>query len=236
MSLESSLWLKEGSFNPANIKEVEEFFKAQKEKRVYFLSSVTGIEEKERQAIQTHVDKRKNDGFKVYDPYRHTAQDDVKMVRIFEAHRLAIGSAGTVDAVFNPTSKGSIADTGMAFMKETPINLVNGSYFINHPLGNVAGLVMVKYGTHNLNVPKIVDSVSETTYKLLLETREQLREAAHVEFTWDERNPSLIFTFGMIFASGKPFFLKNRGQYEYSHEKSFLNLLLSVHDQYNAHR
>lgn len=78
---------------------------------------VRGMTGEERRRAEAHVAALEADGHTVHYPPRDVDQtDDGCGLAICEAHRQAMAGADEVHVMWNPESKGSHFDLGMAFM------------------------------------------------------------------------------------------------------------------------
>jgi nucleoside 2-deoxyribosyltransferase len=83
------------------------------------------LTDEEKLAIEHHVAELESRGVKVHWPPRDTPQDDPVGYNICCTNRDAIKDADEVHVFWNPTSRGSAFDFGMAFALGKPIRLIN---------------------------------------------------------------------------------------------------------------
>lgn len=96
-----------------------------KQKRVFIVCPVRGIEEDEKQFLQDYVSQLESQGHAVHYPPRDTKQDDPVGLRICSDNREAIEKSDEVHVYWSEKSEGTKFDLGMAFSEGKPIVLMN---------------------------------------------------------------------------------------------------------------
>lgn len=109
-------------------------------KSIFLICPVREATSEENIKIMAYVKSLEEKGYKVHWPYRDTNQiDPTGGIRICGDNRDAIIRSNEVHVWFDPNSKGSLFDFGMAFVLNKPIILANkemltpteGKSFIN---------------------------------------------------------------------------------------------------------
>lgn len=95
------------------------------ERRVFVICPVRGIDDREKQFLDSYVAGLESNGIGVHYPPRDTKQDDENGLNICSQNRKAIEDSDEVHIYYNPNSEGSKFDLGMAFMSKKPIKLIN---------------------------------------------------------------------------------------------------------------
>lgn len=96
-----------------------------KQKRVFIVCPVRGIEEEGKQFLQDYVSKLESQGHSVHYPPRDTKQDDPVGLRICSDNREAIEKSDEVHVYWSGKSEGTKFDLGMAFSEGKPVVLIN---------------------------------------------------------------------------------------------------------------
>ena len=95
-------------------------------KRIFIISSVRNRSVKTDEFLDSYVETLEAKGHKVHYPKRDVDQtDDGYGLKICQAHRNAMKKADEVHVLWNPDSKGSHFDFGMAFMAKKKIRLIH---------------------------------------------------------------------------------------------------------------
>lgn len=103
--------------------------KAQYEFDVFLICPVREANEKQKQRMMAYIEKLEADGNRVYYPARDTNQVDDTGYRICEDNRRAIVHSREVHIFFDPGSKGSLFDLGIAFAWDKTLRIVNPEDF-----------------------------------------------------------------------------------------------------------
>ena len=94
-------------------------------KSIFIIRPVRGISEEYELSIQGYIYELHVQGHQVYDPNRHTNQNDATGLRICEQNRFAIEVADEVHVVWDGKSQGCLFDLGMAFaLRKTVVPVV----------------------------------------------------------------------------------------------------------------
>lgn len=197
----------------------------QEVEKVFILCPVRNLTPAEDAEIKAYVRMLESKGIKVHYPPRDTNQNDPIGLNICIQNRAAIKSSGEIHNYFNPASRGTVFDTGMAFMAEKPLFIINAGIFEHHPSDDFAGFLL-KYA-YNTKIYQFC-----YFYEKMLRRREEIKEAKLVEYEWKENSHNFLFDFGMTFALGKPICLINRDKLKPTDKKSFVNVLLALDDLY----
>lgn len=97
-----------------------------KRKRIFIISSVRNRSVKTDMFLDSYVESLESKGHIVHYPKRDVDQtDDGCGFKICQAHRKAMQKADEVHVLWNPDSKGSHFDFGMAFMSKKKIRLIH---------------------------------------------------------------------------------------------------------------
>ena len=99
------------------------------QKKIFLICPVRDADLKTKAILETYVRRVKRLGHKIYYPAWDTNQKDHIGLRICTDNREAIRSSDEIHLFFDPTSKGSLFDMGMAFQLEKPIRLINRCKF-----------------------------------------------------------------------------------------------------------
>lgn len=90
--------------------------------KIYLICSVRNADESSKQEAEKYVRKLESQGHSVHFPPRDVDQtDDGCGLRICLQHRQAMEDCNSVHVLFDPNSKGSLFDFGMAFALNKPI-------------------------------------------------------------------------------------------------------------------
>ena len=81
---------------------------------IFLICPVRNVTDEQRQEIREYVEVMESDGYEVHWPERDTNQD-AKGIDICKQNALAIADADEVHIWFDPSSKGSHFDLGVAF-------------------------------------------------------------------------------------------------------------------------
>jgi hypothetical protein len=93
--------------------------------KIFLIGPVRQIDTDTQQQIQKYVDRQESRGNTVYWPLRDTDQYDPTGYRIMSDNLIAISDSHQVHIWYDPHSKGSIADLGMAFALGKRLKTIN---------------------------------------------------------------------------------------------------------------
>jgi hypothetical protein len=97
-----------------------------KSKKIFIISSVRGRSARTDKFLDSYVESLESRGYNVHYPKRDVDQtDDGCGLKICQAHRAAMKKVDEVHVLWNPDSKGSHFDFGMAFMVKKKIRLIH---------------------------------------------------------------------------------------------------------------
>lgn len=107
--------------------------------KIYLICSVRNAKPESISEAENYVKSLENDGHTVHYPPRDVDQtDDGVGLKICECHRKAMIECDEVHILFDPDSRGSLFDFGMAFVLNKPIRVVNDITRTKHKsYGNV---------------------------------------------------------------------------------------------------
>jgi hypothetical protein len=199
------------------------------ENKIFIICPVEKLTKAENSIIQDYIRGLKSIGVKVHYPPEDTHQEDPIGLNICSENRAAIKSAIGVSLYYNPTSKGTVFDIGMAFMANKPLFIINPDALKN-PNQTELETFLEGYAI-NTNAEK---NRGSDIYKNFL-ARAHLRKSGMtklVEYEWKDNNREFLFDFGMTFMAEKPIRLLNREYVETQRTpgKSFQNVLLALDD------
>lgn len=87
-----------------------------RKRKIFLICPVRNITEEERERMKQYIKNIEKQGHKVHWPPRDTNQDDPIGLRICTDNAEAIIEADEIHVWWNPDSKGSLFDLGMAFI------------------------------------------------------------------------------------------------------------------------
>lgn len=95
--------------------------------KIFIICPVRMASEQEKRRLEKYVIELTSEGNSVYYPAVHTNQEDTETggYRICSDNRNAIMEADEIHVFWNPESKGTLFDLGMAFALKKPLILAN---------------------------------------------------------------------------------------------------------------
>ncbi len=87
-----------------------------RKRKIFLICPVRNMTEEERKKMEQYIKNLEKQGHKIHWPPRDTNQDDPIGLRICTDNARAIIEADEIHVWWNPDSKGSLFDLGMAFM------------------------------------------------------------------------------------------------------------------------
>jgi len=196
----------------------------------YFICPVRGITDELKNKIESIVREREAQGVRVHFPPRDVDQNDPTGLRICSDHRAAMCNAFEVDIWHDPTSQGSVFDTGMGFYAKKPLKILNGESL--EKITNDYEHFLIDYLIQGILGEHVIKP--SAAYLKMEDQREHIRQVSSVEYFWKPNDWEALFIFGMIFMSEKPILLLNREDVEKQRtpHKSYQNVLLTLDDMY----
>lgn len=193
--------------------------------KVFIICPVRNLTPAEDEEIKAYIGMLESKGIKVHYPPRNTNQNDPIGLNICSINRGAIKSSDEIHNYFNPASTGTVFDTGMTFMFEKLLFVINTNTLKQQASDDFAGFLL-KYA-YNIKIDH-----SSSFYEKMLKRREEIKEAELIEYEWKENSCDFLFDFGMTFALEKPIYLINRDKLKPTEGKSFVNVLLALDEFY----
>jgi len=118
---------------------------------IYLICPVRNASEHEKRVLDRYVRRMENQGYEVHYPPRDVNQNDPTGMNICAHHRSAIWDCTEIRAVWNPESKGSLFDFGMAWLAQKPFRLANKrriENWLNDPKHSGKSYERVAYELH----------------------------------------------------------------------------------------
>jgi nucleoside 2-deoxyribosyltransferase len=111
---------------------------------IFIICPVRFATEDQKEDIQNYIDKLEKQGYNVYYPARDTNQTDDTGYRICTDNYNAIKKSDEVHIYFDPNSKGTLFDLGIAFALRKPIRIIN---LIEKTKGKSFSNMILEWGT-----------------------------------------------------------------------------------------
>jgi len=226
--------LKKIKFNPEHFKEVKKYFAADANEREFLISPVNGSTEEDQEFIADYINEKKKQGIKVYYPRLHTYQDDPIGLTIVNTNKKALKEAGKVTICVSHTSIGSIAYLGEATFFEKEFEIINPGDIKNREPHHFSRLKTIHHPLH-VFAYEYLDNSEPGNYEnyFMSHLIREFSDAKQFEIKWDNQKAD-IYELGIMLASEKPIFLKNRNELKQTDKKSFVNVLLKLDDIYRS--
>ena len=214
-------------YNEENLEEVEEFFDASPEQRIFLISSVRNASSDEIAKVTKYIDSLKSRGFKVYYPYIHTFQEDPSVLNIMTTNKFIIKHSDNIHIYYNVESMGSVMDLGMTFANEKKLVLANPEVLRNKIL-DYTSIFVKKYSNHTLKYGQ------STFIDKMFHERQKLATIDEYVITWTGQNKEGLFKLGMVFGLDLPITLANKQDVVRTENKSPENFLLELDAWYSS--
>lgn len=101
--------------------------------KAFLICPVRGASAEELVKIQQYVSEQEQKGTSVYWPYRDTDQSDPHGSDIIYSNYVGMYESDEVHIWWNPDSKGSLFDLGMAYAMTKPLKIVNPESVVGTP-------------------------------------------------------------------------------------------------------
>lgn len=226
--------LKKIKFNPEHFKEIEEYFAANSNDREFLICPVNGSTEKDQEFVDYYINEKKKQGILVYYPRLHTYQDDPIGLTIVNTNKQALKNAGKVTMYVSHASIGSIADLGEATFFEKEFEIINPGDLKNQKPHPFSGLKTIHHPLHVFAYEYLNSSELENYEGYFMNNLiREFSDAKQFEIKWNNQKAD-IYELGIMLASEKPIFLKNRNELKQTSKKSFVNVLLKLDDIYRS--
>lgn len=179
---------------------------------IFLICPVRDASDEINKLLEEYVDKMEKKGYRVHYPKYDTDQTDpTGGIRICEDNRRAIENADEIHLWYDPSSKGSQFDLGVAFALGKKIVLANKDV---HPLPDEC------FG---------FDSNKEIHFFLnASQALEIYKNEGEIQFRFDPNSKHSLFNFGMAFALRKPIRFLNLGEILPTEKKSFNNVIRTL--------
>lgn len=201
-------------------------------KRVFIICSVRDATDPETKYLEEiHIPKLKSEGFDVHYPKWHTKQyGDPIGTRICTDNRREIERANHVEIYYNPTSKGSRFDTGMACMIGKPIKIINVDDLESQLRSDefLRFLWKIAFNTR-IEDPHLLYQAMQKEQEYS-RRKDEIRPGKRIDYIWKELTEDFLFDFGMVFMNRNGVMVANREDLERERtpHKSFQNVLLDL--------
>ncbi len=154
----------------------------QRTRDVFIICPVRGVSPDESLYLAECVSGLERGGDSVHYPPRDTRQDDQIGLDIVSQNRDALGNARRVKLYWNPKSQGSLFDTGMAFMAEKPLDIINHAAVVKTPDASFENFLLDYESCYSsLSRPAVINVPNDGSICIICPKDVTLREGAFLE-------------------------------------------------------
>jgi hypothetical protein len=190
-------------------------------KDIYLIHPVANQTKEEKQFLDDYVSRIESNGKKVHYPSRDVDQNDPIGLRICSEHRDAMKEVKAAHWFYNPTSRGSVFDMGMAYMAKKELLVVNPN-----DVKEEQNFMLNFIRSYALNM----DGMDKNLIKKIFQKQIEINTKDILEITWNGFDMENVFYFGMAFMAEKPIRLTNQREVRSTPKKSYENVLLKLDD------
>lgn len=193
------------------------------EKRIFMICPVNDATDEEKAFLKEYKANLISQGIQVHYPGDDTNQDDLIGLNICSENRFAIKRSDEVHLYYHPKSIGTVFDTGMTFMAEKNLFLINKN---KHDITDEFTRLIMR-AAYNVEFDE-----SASLYDGMMKRKEEIKQANFIQYEWKGETKEFLLDFGMAFMVERSITLINRKDVERTPRKSFENVLLELDKKY----